>query len=105
MADNEAGITPKGDNDEKATRKARAEHFSRIMWAYVCSAIALLSFPVGLGPSFIPLGFGILGEILSWQLNQGGDRRHSVITGSLSLGGILIWFTYNWPTIRSYIGG
>jgi hypothetical protein len=50
--------------------KERSERFTRIMWAYICGAITLLSFVVGLGASFIPLGFGVLGGLLVWQLIQ-----------------------------------
>ena len=91
--------------DEPAARRQRSERLTRIMWAYVCAAITLLSFVVGLGPSFIPLGFGVLGCVLAWQLIGQGDRQHSVIAGALALGGIMIWFTYNWPIIQRHIAG
>ncbi len=92
-----------GAGDEAVLRRQRSERMSRIMWGYICGAITLLSFVVGLGPSFIPLGFGILGCVLAWQLFHGGDRRHSTVTGALALGGIMIWLTYNWPTIERYL--
>lgn len=91
--------------DEKAKRKARSERYTQIMWAYVCGAITLISKVVGLEASFIPLGFGVLGGVLVWQLTKKGERRHNVIAGALNLGGILIWLTYNWPTIQHYLGG
>ena len=92
-------------DDEKAKRKARAERFTQMMWAYICGAITLISIPIGLEASFIPLGFGVLGSILAWQLMQKGERRHSVIAGAVNLGGILIWLSANWPMIRHYLGG
>lgn len=96
---------PHPEDEEKAQRKERSERLSRMMWAYICGAIALLSNAVGLEVSFIPLGFGILGLILVWQLFQKDERRHSAIAGALNLGGILIWLTYNWPTIMHFAGG
>jgi hypothetical protein len=90
---------------ETAKRRQRSERLTRIMWAYICGAITLLSFVVGLGASFIPLGFGVLGGLLVWQLVQSGERRHSALAGAMALGGILIWSTYNWPMIHRYIAG
>ena len=87
--------------DERAARRQRSERLTRIMWAYICGAITLLSVVVGLGPTFIPLGFGVLGCLLARQLVGQGDRQHGVITGALALGGIMIWLTYNW---HRYIG-
>lgn len=93
------------DADEaKAKRKAQGERYSRIMWAYVCGAITVVSLVVGLGATFIPLGFGVLGGILAWQLGRTGDRRHGMLAGALTLGGVMIWLTYNWPTIERYLG-
>ncbi len=97
-----AALDPEGG---KAARKAQAERLTRIMWAYICGAIALLSFVVGLGASFIPLGFGVLGCILTGQLIRQGERRHSALAGTLALAGIVIWLTYNWPTIQRQLGG
>jgi hypothetical protein len=94
-----------GADDERALRKQRSERLSRIMWAYICGAITLLSYPVGLGPSFIPLGFAVLGGVLAWQLMALGERQHSTIAGALALGGIMIWFTYNWSMLHRYIAG
>jgi hypothetical protein len=95
---------PAGGGDA-ALRRQRSERLNRIMWAYICGAITVLSFVVGLGPSFIPLGFGILGCVLAGQLLRENERRHSVIAGALALGGIMIWLTDNWPTIQRYIAG
>jgi hypothetical protein len=94
-----------GAGDDAALRRQRSDRLNRIMWAYICGAITLLSFVVGLGPSFIPLGFGILGGILAWQIARGGDRRHSTVAGALALGGIMIWLTYNWSMIRHFLAG
>jgi hypothetical protein len=92
-------------DDTKAERTARGERNSRIMWAYVCGAITLVSMAVGLGATFIPLGFGVLGGILAWQLARNGDQRHATFAGALTLGGVLIWLTDNWPTIHRWVGG
>lgn len=100
-AKNAAAMT----DEEKAQRKAQAERYRQMMWAYVCGAIALLCNAVGLEPTFIPLGFGVLGLVLAWQLMRKGESRHSAIAGAINLGGILIWLTYNWPLIRHYLGG
>ncbi|HKW52483.1 MAG TPA: hypothetical protein VJO12_02245 [Stellaceae bacterium] len=105
MAENDGAKAPAGAGDDAALRRQRSERLNRIMWAYICGAITLLSFVVGLGPSFIPLGFGILGGILAWQIARGGDRRHSTLAGALALGGIMIWLTYNWPTIQRFLAG
>jgi hypothetical protein len=103
MAEKGGAKAPAGASDEAARRRQRSERLNRVMWAYICGAITLLSFAVGLGPSFIPLGFGILGCILAWQLARGGDRQHSTLAGVLALGGIMIWLTYNWPMIRHFL--
>ena len=89
---------------EKAERKARNERNTQIMWAYVCGAITLISIPVGLEASFIPLAFGIFGLIIARQLRQKGERRHNMIAGAINLGGILIWLSSNWPWLRHYLG-
>lgn len=103
MSDDAAkGASP--TDDQKAERKARSERNTQIMWAYVCSAITLISIPVGLEASFIPLAFGIFGLIIARQLRQKGERRHNVIAGAINLGGILIWLSSNWPWLRHYLG-
>jgi hypothetical protein len=104
MNDQEIAPAPAGADDEAAKRRALSERLNRIMWAYICGAITLLSFVVGFGASFIPLGFGVLGGILAWQLGQSGEHRHSALAGAMALGGILIWSTYNWPMIHRLIG-
>ena len=91
-------------DEEKTERKARNERNTQIMWAYVCGAITLVSIPVHLEASFIPLGFGILGLIIARQLRQKGERRHNVIAGAINLGGILIWLSSNWGWLRHYLG-
>jgi hypothetical protein len=91
--------------DAKAKRKALGERYSRIMWAYVCGSITLISMLVGFGATFIPLGFGVLGGILDIGLIRSGDQRHGMFAGTLTLGGLLIWLTYNWPTLHRYLGG
>src|SRR5438128_1366155 len=93
--------TPSQSVDE---RKARSERLNRIMWAYVCGAITFVCIIVGYERSFIPLFFGVLGGILDYQLIQTADRRHGVIAGSVTLGGLLIWATYNWPVVQGYFG-
>jgi hypothetical protein len=92
-------------DDTKAERKTQAERYNNIMWAYVCSTITLLSLVVGLGATFIPLGFGILGAILAWKLRQASDQSHGILAGALTLGGVMIWLTYNWPTIHRLVVG
>jgi thiol:disulfide interchange protein len=105
MNQDNASKAAAGAAEDKALRKAQAERRTRMMWAYICGAIALLSFVVGLGASFIPLGFGVLGSILAWQLLQSGERRHSTLAGTLALAAIMIWLSYNWPMIQRYAGG
>jgi hypothetical protein len=100
MTENDRAKATAGD--DLAGRRRRSERMTRIMWAYICGAITLLSFAVGLGPSFIPPGFGILGLILAGQLMRENERRHSVIAGALALGGIMIWLTANWPMMERY---
>jgi len=84
-------------------RKARSERLNTIMWAYVCGAITLLCYVVGYERSFIPLLFGTLGGVLAWQLTQKGEQRHGVMAGALTLGGLLIWATYNWPVVEKFL--
>ena len=103
MSENKAAA-PAAD-DAAAQRKARADRLNRIMWAYICGAITLLSFVVGFGASFIPVGFAVLGGVLAWQLMRAGERRHSTIAGVLALGGLMIWATYNWGAVQHYIAG
>src|ERR1700730_9629135 len=105
MTEKTATTAAASADHETAKRRQRSERLTRIMWAYICGAITLLSFVVGLGPSFIPLGFGVLGGILAWQLFRAGEGRHSRIAGALVLGGIMIWFTYNWPMLHRYLAG
>ena len=88
-----------------AKRKTQGERLSRVMWAYVCGAITLMATLAGLGATFIPLGFGVLGGILAWQLSRTADRRHAMVAGMLTLGGLMIWVTLNWPTIHRFVGG
>jgi hypothetical protein len=92
------------EEEQRAARKARAERLNQIMWAYICGAIIFLSFVVGLGATFIPLGFGILGCLLAWQLMRTGENRHSTIAAAILLGGILVWLTVNWSWIGADIG-
>jgi hypothetical protein len=90
--------------EQKAARKARSERLNQIMWAYLCSGIVFLSFFVGFTATFIPLGFGILGCVIAWQLKQKGETRHSTIAATILLGGILIWLTVNWSWIGGTVG-
>jgi hypothetical protein len=101
-SDNDA-VRP-SEEEQKAARKARSERLNQIMWAYLCGGIVFLSLLVGLGATFIPLGFGILGCVLAWQLRQKGEQRHSTIAAAILLGGILIWLTVNWRWIGPSIG-
>lgn len=103
MTGDNGTVRPSGE-EQKAVRKAQSERLNQIMWAYLCGGIVFLSFFVGLGASFIPLGFGILGCILAWQLKQKGETRHSTIAAAILLGGILIWLTANWGWIGPGIG-
>jgi hypothetical protein len=64
----------------------------------------LVSQLVGLGATFIPPGFGILGAVLAWQLTRTGEQRHGMFVGAMTIGGIMIWLTYNWPSIHKFIG-
>lgn len=98
------GAARPSDDEQKAARKARSERLNQIMWAYLCGGIVFLSFLVGLGATFIPLGFGILGCVLAWQLKQKNEQRHSTIAAAILLGGILIWLTVNWAWIGPLIG-
>jgi len=95
---------PPSVDDERAKRKAASERRTLVMWGYVTGGISLLSYVVGLEPSFIPLGFGVLGCIIAWQLNAKGDR-HGLYAGMLNLAGILIWITVNWSRLRGWLGG
>jgi CHASE2 domain-containing sensor protein len=101
---NDNNSTQPSDDEQKAARKARSERLNQIMWAYLCAAIVFLSFFVGFAATFIPLGFGILGCVLAWQLKQKGEYRHSTIAAAILLGGILIWLTVNWSWIGPSIG-
>lgn len=101
-SDNDAA--PASTDEQKAARRARSERLNQIMWAYLCGGIVFLSFFVGFTATFIPLGFGILGCILAWQLKQKGEMRHSTIAAAILLGGILIWLTVNWSWIGGSIG-
>jgi len=91
--------------EAKAKRKAQSERYSRIMWAYICGGITLVSMLVGYGASYIPLGFGVLGAILAWQLARSDEQKHGLYAGSLTVGGLMIWLTYNWPMIHRLVGG
>ena len=104
MARMSQDTTPPPAADAAAERKTQRERYNRIMWAYVCGGITLLSYLVGLEPTFIPLGFGFFGLLLCWQLLQIGDQRHSVYAGILSLGGVMIWLTFNWPMLKHWAG-
>jgi hypothetical protein len=95
---------PPPTDDERAKRKAVSERRTLVMWGYVTGGISLLSYVVGLEPSFIPLGFGVLGCIIAWQLNAKGER-HGLYAGMLNLAGILIWVTFNWSRLRGWLGG
>lgn len=100
----EAKLAATQATDPKALQKERNERFTRLMWAYICGGITLMSYLVGFEASFIPLGFGILGGILAWQLMQKGEPRHGMIAGALNLGAMMIWLTYNWPVVEHYLG-
>jgi hypothetical protein len=97
-------VAPAPALDPKALQKERTERFTRMMWAYVCGGITVMSYLVGFEASFIPLGFGVLGCVLAWQLMKKGEPRHGSIAGALNLGGMMIWLTYNWSVVERYIG-
>ena len=103
MSEEKTETTAINAEDEKAKRKAKGERYTQIMWAYVAGAITLLCNIVGLEASFIPLGFGVLGSVLAWQLMQKGERRHSMYAGAINIGGLLIWLTANWAWL-SHLG-
>jgi hypothetical protein len=105
MTEHDGAKAPAAADDERAARRQRSERLSQTMWAYICGGITVVSFAVGFGASFLPLGFGVLGCVLAWQLFRSGERRHSTIAGALALGGIMIWFTYNWPMLHRYLAG
>lgn len=92
-------------DEERAKRKADGERRTLIMWGYVTGAITIISYIVKLEATFIPLGFGILGLVIAWQLNQKGEKRHTAIAGALNLGGIFIWLTVNEAWLRGLLGG
>jgi hypothetical protein len=46
MIDND-GVEAPAASDEREARRRRSERLTRIMWAYICAAITLLSFVVG----------------------------------------------------------
>jgi hypothetical protein len=94
-----------GADDEKAKKKARNERYARIMWAYVCGGIAVVSLVTGFRATFIPAGFAVLGAILAAQLIRAGEQRHGIYAGAMSFGGLMIWLSYTWPTIHAYLGG
>jgi 4-amino-4-deoxy-L-arabinose transferase-like glycosyltransferase len=107
--DNDTGpmtneTAPSSEEGRKAERNARSERLNQIMWAYLCGGIVFLSFFVGFTATFIPLGFGVLGCVLAWQLRQKGENRHSTIAAAILVGGILIWLTLNWSWIGALIG-
>ena len=91
--------------DAKAKLKAQRERYSRMMWAYVCGGITLVSQLAGLGATFIPLGFGVLGAVLVAQLIRTGEQRHGMFAGVMVFGGLMIWITYSWPMIHRLLGG
>lgn len=97
----DATTPPAGD--EQAQRKAASERRTLIMWGYVTGFIAFIGYVVGLESSFIPLGFGVLGCIIAWQLNAKGER-HGLYVGMINLADILIWITYNWSRLCGWAG-
>lgn len=91
--------------EEQAARKARSDRLNRIMWAHICGCISLLGYIVGFEGTFIPLGFGVLGAVLAWQLRKEGETRNAATAGALIAAGIALWLAYNWGTIQHYLGG
>src|SRR5437899_817542 len=89
--------------EAKVQRRARSERLNYIMWAYVCGAITWLSYVVGYERSFIPLMFGVLGGLIDLRLVRTGDRRHGIAAGAVTLGGLMVWATYNWPVLQGYL--
>ena len=92
-------------DEERAKRKADGERRTLVMWGYVTGAITIISYIVKLEATFIPLGFGILGLVIAWQLNRKGERRNSVFAGALNLFGIMVWLTVNEAWLRGLLGG
>jgi hypothetical protein len=88
------------DNNAKAQQKVPGQPLSRVTWAYVCGVFTLGSMMFGLGASFIPLAFGVMGAVLSWQLLKTDDRLHGGVAGVMNLGGVIIWVTHIGPVVR-----
>jgi hypothetical protein len=80
---------------DKTADKAAKERLNFLLWGYIGSGISLISLAVGMGATFIPLGFGIAGCWFAWKLNTLGERRRHLVPGIASLAAILIWITYN----------
>jgi hypothetical protein len=93
------------DDNAKAQQKIPGQPLSRVTWAYVCGAFSVGSMMFGLGASFIPLAFGVMGGILSWQLLKTEDRRHGAYAGVLNLGGVIVWLTHIGPILRRLFHG
>jgi hypothetical protein len=102
MTEKTAATAAASADYENAKRRQRSE---RLTASCGPISVAPSRYVVGLGASFIPLGFGVLVGLLVWQLIQSGERRHSALAGAMALGGIFVWSTYNWPMIHRYIAG
>ena len=91
-------------NGDSVDRKAARELRSQVMWGYVTGVITLLCYVVGLERTFIPLGFGVLGLILAWQLHAKGERQHAIFAAALNVAGIILWLATNWAWLRGLAG-
>jgi hypothetical protein len=92
------------EHDDAKAKKAVKERRSQIMWAYVAGAVSILGYLAGLEPTFLPMGFGVVGLILCYQLNAKGEPRHAGAAAALSSVGIVLWAAYNVAGLRHYFG-
>jgi hypothetical protein len=88
------------DDNAKLRQKIPGQPLSKVTWAYVCGVFTLGSTMFGLVVSFIPVAFGVIGAILSWQLLKTEDRRHGSYAGVLNLGALIVWLMRAVPILR-----
>jgi hypothetical protein len=92
------------EQDEAVAKKAAKERRSQILWAYVAGATSILGYLAGLEATFLPMGFGVVGLILCYQLNAKGEPRHAGAAAALSSIGIVLWAAYNLAGLKHYFG-
>lgn len=93
-------MTDQNDAEKKAAKQLR----SQIMWAYVTGAISLASYFVRLEVTFVPLGFGLLGLVMCYQLMDKGEKQHAGLAAALNTLGIALWLVFNLAWLRRYFG-